>query len=212
MINETLEVMQLLDGQNIYKDSLYRDCLLLAMWYCEQGLSKIETRQKIFDWANQYHINLELSVNATVNNAFKTTRRLRDESSRVFISKEDVKLINAHFDKAVVKKIALGMLCLAKVSADKKGVFTLPLTAVAHWAGVSKSTMSKRYLPEIEDFEYAQRVEDTAVSVWDKRASQPRNKALKYKMLVPLHNTGEFKLVDNDLSRLYAEAFNEGNK
>jgi hypothetical protein len=208
MINEVLEVQQFLEGKNIYKDSHYRICYLMAMWYSEQGFSRYEARQKILAWANQYGIYLSLSVNAVVTNAYSTARKLRDDTVAVWANENDIAEINGHFDRASTKKVALALLSLAKVTADKTGEFDVSVTALAHWVDIDRANLSTRALVELEDFEYIKKIETVPVSTWDKRQQQPRSRPCRYKLLVPCHNSGNILLRDNDITAFYEDAFN----
>jgi hypothetical protein len=127
----------------------------------------------------------------------------------VRFNQHDIDEINDHFDGRTTKKVALAMLALEKVAANKDGEFDVSLVALAHWLGMTRQTLNGRYLKELEDFSYVQKVndDDIEMSAWDKLSGQPKSRLYRYKLLVKSHNSGDIVLHDNNLSCLYNDAF-----
>lgn len=204
MINEILEVQEYLDGKNINKKCLYRTCFMLAKWYKQQGLSNVEIREKIFEWGKTNNIYIKYNVNSIIYQALEDKHRLRGDEAVVRISQSDIDEITRRFDSASCRKTALGILCYAKVTADRDNEFNISALALSNWLNLNSGHMSGRYLKELLDFEYVEKVNNISTFSWDKNV---KSTSLRLKLLVPIENKGEYTLEENNIDKLYNEVF-----
>lgn len=206
MINETILVQQYLDGKNINSNCLYRTCFLLAKWYKEQGVEdKLQVRTNIFEWANKYGVYLPLYLNACIDNAFGDERRLT-ENVIVRVSEEDINEIKRRFDNKKTRKVALAILCYAKTFANSKGEFRISQVSFADWVKIDPANIGRRHFKELIDYGYMSKVDGGASkhNFWNKDVKTKMN---KYKIIVPIRNTGDYILEDNNIDKLYEEIF-----
>lgn len=204
MINELLEVNQLLNGEKIDENNLQRICYMLARWYKEQGYDHLQIRKAIFEWANKYHVFLDFSVNSVVYSAMAMDTKLKGDVD-VYVSDEDVSEIISRFDVYNTRMVALALLCYSKVYADKEGFFQLSDATIASWLGLNRGNVAARYMREAIDFGYIEKVKPKKASyTWNKTT---RTKGSKLRLKVPTKNVGQYKLVNNDIARLYHEIF-----
>lgn len=202
MINEVLEVQDYLNGNNIDKKCLYRICFLLAKWYKEQGLSKLEIRQKIFNWGKQYNIYINQNVNSIINQALNDKQRLRDNIV-IKINTKDIDEIKARFDTKNTRLTALALLCYFKAYGDRDKEISISLSNLANWIKLSNTNVSGIYLKELVDFEYIEK-SNTDVFKWNNKIC---NKQLHLKLCVSFNNTGDYILEGNDIIGLYSKIF-----
>lgn len=206
MINETILVQQYLEGKNINSNCLYRTCFLLAKWYKEQGIEdKLQVRTNIFEWANKYGVYLPLYLNACIDNAFGDERRLT-ENVIVRVSEEDIIEIKRRFDNKKTRKVALAILCYAKTFANSKGEFRISQVSFADWVKIDPANIGRRHFRELIDYGYMSKVDggDSKHNFWNKDVKTKMN---KYKIIVPIRNTGDYILEDNNIEKLYEEIF-----
>lgn len=204
MINEILEVQEYLDGKNINKKCLYRTCFMLAKWYKQQGLSNVEIREKIFEWGKKYNIYIKYNVNSIIYQALEDKHRLRGDEAIVRINQADIDEITRRFDSVPCRKTALGILCYAKVTADRDNEFNISALALSNWLNLNSGHMSGRYLKELLDFEYIEKVNNLSTFSWDKNV---KSTSLRLKLLVPIENKGEYILEENNVDKLYSDVF-----
>ena len=203
MIHEVYEVQELLIGNGINKKCLYRMCYLLAKWHKQRGLSRIEIREAIFEWAGKYKLHIEHNLNGIIYQAMEDTVPLRGDVE-VWISPQEAAEIRRRFDTKNTCLTALAVLCLAKVSGDEKQTFPLAMNELSHWTGIAASSLSGRIMTELSDFGYIQKVEAEQQFTWNEKAKSRKN---RYQLLVPIEDTGKHRLVKNDLHTLYQEIF-----
>ena len=203
MINEVAEVQAYLRGENIIKHNLYRICYLILKWYKEQGYDKLQAREALFEWGTKNKIYIEYRVNSMISYIWGYDNKPLSAVEYVYVSDWDIKEIDRRFDRKRVKIIAFALLCYGKVHADENGEFSLSLDELAAWTGLSKSSISKSYLPELADFKYISMINP-------KGAFHKYGKALsfrtRFKLLVPFENKGRF-LADNNIVRGFNELF-----
>lgn len=204
LINEILEVQEYLDGKNINKKCLYRTCFMLAKWYKQQGLSNVEIREKIFEWGKTYNIYIKYNVNSIIYQALEDKHRLRGDEAVVRISQSDIDEITRRFDSVPCRKTALGILCYAKVSADRDNEFNISALALSNWLNLNSGNLSALYLKELNDFEYIQKIKNEKTYSWDKNV---KSNSLRMKLLVPIENKGDYILGNNDIEKLYDDIF-----
>lgn len=204
MINEQYEVAQYLEGKNVNKKCLHRICFLLAKYYKEKGMNHLEIRSEIFGWGRQYNIYFPFSVNSVIYQALEDKHPLRGET-QVYISDSDVAQILARFDSKNCKILALAILCYAKVAANSDGEVAISTVAFANWLKMQQSHISGRYIPELIDFDFMEKLGDEETYfMWDKKTL---SKNRRYKLKVPLVNEGTYVLSDNDIFTLASEVF-----
>lgn len=205
MINETLQVQQYLNGENINKETLYRTCFLLVKWFREQNISnKMEIRNNIFAWASKHKVFIDFNLNGCIDSAFNDNSRLTTDTI-IKISQNDINDIRSRFDDKNTKKIALAVLCYAKAFSDSNSEFSLSCTSLGCWTNIHYTNVSRRYINELIDYGYISLVEQgNTKSVWGNKA---RTKMNRYKINVSIRNAGEYILKDNDIDSLYREIF-----
>lgn len=204
MINEQYEVSQYLAGNNINKKCLHRICFLLAKYYSEQGLNHLEIRNEIFAWGREYNTYFPFSVNSVIYQALEDKHKLRGKTD-VYINDEDIRQILSRFDSKNCKLLALAILCYAKVAANSDGEVAISTVAFSSWLKMQQSHISGRYIPELIDFDFMEKLGDEETYfMWDKKTL---SKNRRYKLKVPLVNEGTYVLVDNDIFQLAREVF-----
>lgn len=204
MINEQYEVSQYLAGNNINKKCLHRICFLLAKYYSEQGLNHLEIRNEIFAWGREYNTYFPFSVNSVIYQALEDKHKLRGKTD-VYINDEDIHQILSRFDSKNCKLLALAILCYAKVAANSDGEVAISTVAFSSWLKMQQSHISGRYIPELIDFDFMEKLGDEETYfMWDKKTL---SKNRRYKLKVPLVNEGTYVLVDNDIFQLAREVF-----
>lgn len=177
---------------------------MLAKWYKQQGLSNVEIREKIFEWGKTYNIYIKYNVNSIIYQALEDKHRLRGDEAVVRISQSDIDEITRRFDSVPCRKTALGILCYAKVTADRDNEFNISALALSNWLNLNSGHMSGRYLKELLDFEYIEKVNNLSTFSWDKNV---KSTSLRLKLLVPIENKGEYILEENNVDKLYSDVF-----
>lgn len=193
----------------ISEKHLYRICFLIAKWYKQQGLSNVEIREKIFEWGQKYKIHIKDNVNSIIYNALNDEKPLRGNETVVKISQNDINEIIRRFDSIQCRKVALAILCHAKVSADRDNEFNISALALSNWLKINYGNMCSRYFKEMIDFEYIQKVCGSPTFTWNKNT---KSTTLRLKLLVPVKNDGEFVLNGNDIDGLYNDVFKKAVK
>lgn len=203
LINEVVEVREYLEGNNIVKNNLFRTCYLLAKYYKEKGMSPVEIRKSIFDWAKENKIYIIYNLNNIIYQALRDKQRLKDNIT-IKINQKDIDNIKSRFDSKNTRLTALALLCYAKAYADRDKEFTLSSVSLGAWIGIADSHLRGTYLKEVIDFEYVSKVESTNSYSWNK---SKKNKSTRYKINVDIHNSGEIQLINNDIRTLYNQIF-----
>ena len=177
---------------------------MLAKWYKQQGLSNVEIREKIFEWGQRYNIYIKYNVNSIIYQALEDKHRLRGDEAIVRISQMDINEIIRRFDSVQCRKVALAILCYAKVSADRDNEFNISALALSNWLNINRGNMSGRYIKELIDFEYIKKTDVSKTYSWD---SNVKSNTMTLKILVPIENTGDYILSKNNIEGLYNEIF-----
>lgn len=209
MIDEVLEVKQYLAGDPVSERGRYRAAYQLARWYTQEGYDFKTTRNKIFEWARATNNYLKYNVNDIVTAARNHNERLKDNVT-VRISESDVNEIVRLFDNMNTRKLALALLCYAKVYANKDGEFSVSMSAISEWIGVVKQNVSQRHLPELVTLEYIERVSDNSpVAYWHRKKKNytHKYKTTRLRINASLYNAGKFELHDNDIDKLFDQIF-----
>lgn len=185
-----------------------RICYLLAKYFKEQDLNNLGIRQKIFEWGKKFGVYFPFSVNSIIYSAVADNTKLRG-ITLVYITQSDIDEIEMRFDKKKCKYVALAILCYAKVTANKENEVVISTTSFGNWVGIHQQHISSRYIPELVDFDFMERVgEEESYFTWDKE--KPISKNRRYKIKIPLDNSGEdavWVLRDNDIVGLCKEIF-----
>lgn len=177
---------------------------MLAKWFKQKGMSNIEIREAIFAWGKKYSIYIEYNLNSIIYQALSDKHRLRDKME-IRVSDADIDEIKKRFDSQNCRKLALAILCLAKASADNENKMLVSVTALSNWVGIAASNVSARCIPELIDFEYISKVESNNKTYsWDKNV---KSKSLNLKICVPIENSGQYILNDNNIGELYSTIF-----
>lgn len=204
MINEVLEVKDYLAGKNVSKHNIYRTVYLIAKYYLTQGIPQQEIRTKIFEWGHENNIYITYNVNDMILKAMDDKLPLANPSN-VKISADDITKIKSLFDGKHVRYVAMGLLCYAKVHANKRGEFSASARPFANWLGIDRNYFQGKLSREIEVFGYA---EITKIPQPKHRWGDGSNLvSTKYRILVPFENVGEYEVVGNDVAGLYEQLF-----
>lgn len=204
MINEKREVEMYLNGEGVNKNILYRICYLLAKHYKEEGMSRLDTRTALFDWANAHQIYVQYDLNSIINFVYDVDKRTLSDTEYVLFSSEDVAEINKRFDEHNVKLVAFALLAYAKRFANAKNEIVMGYHELANWVGIGESVVRKRIIKQLIDYEMV------AIVKADKSLFKKHDKLLssrtRFKILIPVKDEGETK-VGNDIRGGFAKLF-----
>lgn len=204
LIDEKIDALNYLSGKYIYPRNLYRIYYILAKWFNSQGLSKIEIRDSIFEWAGKYGITVKHCLNDIIDSVIDSGIPLKQDVV-VRINQSDIHEINRHFDKKNTKLVALAILCYAKIYADKNKEFNLSSVPFGCWIGISDSQIRARYFKELIDYSYMEKVSTPKNNYkWKNRDD---DKTCKYKLLVDIDNSGDIVLEGNHINKLSSSIF-----
>ena len=207
MIDEIFEVKQYLKGVNVSKQNLYRTCYLLVKWYKELGSKKIEVRAALFEWGKKYNFYIKYNVNDIIDTVFeRNSPNLK--SPEIKINKNDVKNINKRFDNKNTKLVALAVLCYAKAFANEDGEFSLTSVGLSSWLNINRQSIRKKYIKELIEYEFVSEVSKPEriknKNDWGKPYEE---QSTRYKINMPLNNSGDFVLRNNEIGKLFSEVF-----
>lgn len=203
MINETLLVEEWLSGKNIDNLISYRMCYLISKWYYEHEITDMmKIRENILHWADVNKVKLDTNLNECISNALKNTRRLSSDNE-IRINDNDIYEITRRFDRKNPRICALAFLCYAKQFADQNRIIEVPFVAFGRWIGISYNNINSRYLEELQNFKYLERYKGKNTKV----ISSHKTRSPKFRMLVPITNTGNYILKDNNILELYDTIF-----
>jgi len=205
LLNEKNEVMAILKGKRIDKKRTYRSCYLLAKYYKSLGYNMVDTRKVIFEWANKYKITITDDLNSIIQRAFRDKKELVN-NVEIRISDEDIKEIISRFDRYNTRLLAFGILCYAKLYADESGLFYMSQVGLSNWLGISQSALSDRYLKELIDFCYIEKVSKKDVRLIRYR-NKHASKILVYRIKVKHENTGNHIVRDEDIIKEFENIF-----
>lgn len=141
-------------------------------------------------------------MNPIATKVIEQNMKLEGESP-VYINQDDIEEIKNRFDTYYERKIALAIICYAKAYAVD-GKFKLSQGMFANWLGMNPRTIRK-YLNTMATLEFLYQSENGDVNSWyQKYVVSELN---TFEIGLPLINEGEFKLIDNDIEKLYEEIF-----
>ena len=207
MVNEKYEVQQYLNGENISKENLYRSCYLIAKWFNEQGLTRLEIRNKLFQWGKENNIYIKYNINNDIIDKLFNYNSHKLKSVEVKINKQDVENINKRFDHGKTKLVALAMLCYAKAHASQTGEFIVSSVNMGCWLNINRKSLRQKHIKELIDYEYLIEVSRPANKDFKTWTKAYEEQSIKYKLNVPIDNYGEYELERNDVRKLYADIF-----
>lgn len=207
MIDEVAEVKQYLDGKWLdNKRSYYRACYMVTRYYKGQGLDEEHIFLEVARWVRENGLKLEFSLAGCVASALSNPHELRS-GTRVKISQEDADHIKFFSSNKQDRRVALALLCCAKVYANKDGEFGASSCTLAAWLGMDSANIRSRHIKRLEKLGYLKRIGrmDT-MRGWAKNYWRTSS---RFKILVPYSQDGQWELVDNDIQKLYEQVFDE---
>lgn len=203
MLNERNEIMALLNGERINKKYTYRSCYLLAKYYKSLGYDTVKTREEIFMWAKKFNIYISDDLNSIIQRAYNDKHGIA-ENVDIRISKEDIDEIVKRFDKYNTRLTAFAMLCVAKKYADKNGIFYISRIGLSNWIGIAQTHLSDRYIKELIDFEYLEKLTQNEMKFIRIRRKNI-SKIIMYKIRVNIKNEGEYLVKDYNIRKEFEE-------
>ncbi len=204
MLNERNEVNALLKGERVNKKYTYRSCYLLAKHFKELGCDLLRTREEIFNWANKYKIKITDDLNSIIQRAFKDKRSLVD-NIEIKLSDSEIKEILRRFDTYNSRLTAFAILCFAKKYADNQGNFYMSLIGLSNWIGIDRIALSNRYIKELIDFNYIEKLTKNDVKLIKIKNKQV-SKILLYKIKINFNNKESIYIVkDNNIRKEFEE-------
>lgn len=209
MLDEVYEVKEYLSGKKVSERGRYRAAYLIARWFTQEGCDFKDTRSHVYDWAKQSGNFIKYNVNDIVTAARQCKDRLKD-NPKLCVSEDDINRIVELFDASKTRLLALAILCYAKIYANSNGEFSVSVSALSNWIGISQSSLVKRYIPELEQLGYLSKLGlEKSARTWHrgKEHETQKYRTTRMKINVPLHNAGEHRLVHNDIQQLYDEIF-----
>ena len=201
LINERLEARQYIEGNNLNKRCVYHICYIMAKYYRDDGLGHEAIRERLKEWEGKYGYCFEFDVNKVIYNVMDSRTPLRGDVPG-FINTTDIEEIRKRFDSKNTRLLALALLAYGKACANKYGDCNVSLLGVANWLHVDYSNLVNRSFKELIDFGYIARV-DTKKK-WIKSS---RNQVTRIHFNVPLVNTGDNRVMDNNIVRIFNEYF-----
>lgn len=202
MLNEKNEVIAILEGRRINKKYTYRSCYLLAKYFKTLEYDNIKIREEIFNWANKYNVYISDDLNSIIQRVIHDKHTLISDIN-IKISNDDIIEIVKRFDKYYTRLTAFAILCFAKKYADKNGIFYISCIGISNWINIDQTSLSKKYLKELIDFGYIERVSQNDLKFIHKR-NKNISKMIMYKIKVNFSNTGNH--IINDIN--FIEEFN----
>lgn len=199
-----IDVQNYLNGKNIDKSNLYQTYYLLAKWYKSQGMTYLQIRLSIHDWAKINGLIIKPYLNVIIDKALADKNPLT-ENIIVYINENDIQEIIKRFDSKNTRMVALAILCYAKIHANKNGEFSISSVAIGAWLNIHNSNIRRRYIKELINFEYIQKI--SVPNNNSKWAGKDEDKNCKYSIKFNLKNSGEYKLINNDIESLYKQIF-----
>ena len=207
MIDEVAEVKQYLDGNRLEDGrNHYRACYMITKYYKQLGMTKKDTFDKVSQWASEHGLQPKFSLIGCVNTAYENDVALR-HGGTVKISQADVDCICKYSRNRADRRVALALMCCAKSFADENGVFVASSGALGSWLGMCSPNIRQRHLRYLQDYGFVERI-DTVETMHGWRKNYFRQ-ASRLRLLVPFDKDGEWELINNDIRRLYEQAFGE---
>lgn len=198
------EVSEYMAGKNINLKNLYHICYLIIKWHKENGYDELETRDALFAWGAENHIYINYNVSSMINYVWDHDKTTLSTIESVPVTNEDIRQINRRFDDRKTKLLAFALLCYSKAFSDSNGEFSLSYAELSAWTGLSVSSISKKYIPNIIRYRYAVIVSDN--SKFHSKHQKVLNDRNRYK-LVEKNNDDSVCNVGNDIIKAFSFLF-----
>ena len=80
LLNERREVEELLKGNRLNKNHVYRSCMVLAKYFYEQGVKHEDCAKKIFEWGSNCGVTISDNVTSIVNKVYRDDLKLEEKT------------------------------------------------------------------------------------------------------------------------------------
>lgn len=207
MINEYLMAKSFLENDGVKKRNLFHTVYLLVKYFYEENLERLEIREKIFEWAKKYNYFLPFDVNMIINMVFERDKTKLTRNEFVYVTEEEIKEIKTRFTSSKVQLVAFAFLCYSKSHANESGEFSISMDAMAAWLQISRTMLFRKYLVELIGFGYIEKCGIKKYYLAKARTSALKNKANRYKLLVPVSKSNTGEKVDNDILSAFKRLF-----
>ena len=124
----------------------------------------------------------------------------------VYVNEKDISEITSRFDTYYERMVALAVLCYGKAYADPSGKFKISKRMLGQWLNFNQKTI-KKYMDSLINLGFMRLYEEGGLSSWYNKTVVSQLNI--YELLIPVTNTGEHKLVDNNIADLYSRIFSE---
>lgn len=205
LLNEINEVAAILNGNRINRKYTYRTCYLLAKYYNSLDYDPIKIREEIFNWGKKHQVYITDDLNSIIQRALHDNSKIIN-SVEIKISKNDIEEIKKRFDKYNTQLTAFAILCFAKKHADKNGLFYISQVGLSNWIGIHDTNISNRYIKELIDFKYLNKVSRNKIK-YIARRKKTVSKLLVYKMKVDYSNNGIYIFKDQNIREEFEKLF-----
>lgn len=201
MFNDRLMVETYLNNKKINPKALGDIIHLLSKYYIkEEKMDCIQAKAKVLEWLDNNDLYFNGDLNKAVIDAGKDKKPLT-EKMPIWISSEDIKIIKNTVYTKNGRKVALFLLCYAKMYADNDRIFSIRISTMAKWIGIDKSNLYGRYLKELIDFGYVKPVEEKDSRILKYFQTQ-KERDYQLQFLHPLINCGGVEFKDYDIEAL----------
>lgn len=179
--------------------------MLLAKLFYERGCkTPLEIRNALKTWAKAHSFYFNVSMNSVAIKVIEEDMHLLEPV--VYINDRDIEFINDNFDSYNEKFTALAVICYAKAYADDKQEFKISKSSLSEWIKFSKNSLSK-YFKILEYMGLVSVVDSSDINSWYKTTVV--SSLNKYVMGIEIDNSGDYELIGNDLTKLWADIYNK---
>lgn len=200
-----------LNNKYINKQALGDIIHLLAKYYIqEKGLDCVQTKKILLAWLEDNNLYFNGDLNRAVIEAGRDTTPFKEKES-IWINTEDIKIIKDTVYSRNGRKVALFLLCYAKMYADKDRIFSIRISTMAQWIGINKSNLYGRYIKELIDFGYIKPVEEKQKRIL-KYFNEGTEREYKLQFMHPLINFGGLEFTDYDIDTMMKVLFKDEKK
>lgn len=207
MFNDRLMIEKYLDNKYVNPKALGDIIHLLCKHYIhEQGMDCIQAKQQILQWLETNDLYFNGDINKAVIEAGKDKKPLK-EKEPIWINSEDIRIIKETVYTKNSRKVALFLLCYAKMYADRDRIFSIRISTMAKWIGIDKSNLYGRYIKELIDFGYIKPLEEKQARIL-KYFGKQQERDYQLQFMHPLINCGSIELSDYDIDAVSKILFN----
>lgn len=201
MFNDRLMIETYLNNKKINPKALGDIIHLLSKYFIkEQNMDCIQTKNKILEWLDENNLYFNGDLNKAVIDASRDRKSFTEKES-IWINSEDIKIIKNTVYNKNSRKVALFLLCYAKMYADKERIFSIRVSTMAKWIGINKSNLYGRYLKELMEFGYVKPIEEKESRILKYFQTQ-KERDYQLQFLHPLINCGGVEFKDYDIDAL----------